>query len=127
MVGERIKQIRKENGLTLDQFGDRIGLKKSALSQFERGTANPSDRTVRSICREFSIREAWLRDGEEPMRAEQSREEQINGFIQQALSEEPEGVRRRLVSALAKLDESDWIALDKAWSVWMKITGDNSK
>ena len=35
--GERVRNVRKELGLTLEKFGKRIGLKKSGLSQIENG------------------------------------------------------------------------------------------
>lgn len=34
---ERIKEVRKSLGLTLEKFGERIGLKKSAVSLIENG------------------------------------------------------------------------------------------
>ena len=67
-IGERIRQIRKENGLTLDRFGERIGLRQSIVSMMEKGKSKATDQTIRSICREFGVREAWLRHGEEPAR-----------------------------------------------------------
>ena len=63
-IHERIKRIRNENSLTMDVFGKRIGIGKTAISHIESGRANPSDQTIRSICREFGIEEAWLRTGE---------------------------------------------------------------
>ena len=80
-VGERMKQIRKEKGLTLDRFGESIGIKKSALSQFERGTANPSNQTILSICREYHICEEWLRTGEGPMRQTDSSDNELDAFL----------------------------------------------
>ena len=61
-IGERIRKIRKENGLTLDKFGDKIGLKQGVVSMMENGKSKVTDQTIRSICREFNISEAWLRD-----------------------------------------------------------------
>ena len=66
-VNERIRQVRKVNGLTLEKFGSRIGITKGALSQIENGRANPSDQTVMLICREFNVSETWLRIGEGSM------------------------------------------------------------
>lgn len=66
-MNTRIKALRKAEGLTLEKFGERIGISNSALSAIETGKNNPSDQTIRSICREFRVREEWLRDGEEPM------------------------------------------------------------
>ena len=36
-MNERIKELRKTLGLTLDKFGERVGLRKSSLSQIENG------------------------------------------------------------------------------------------
>ena len=67
-IGERIKKIRKEAGLTLDKFGERIGLKKASLSQIENGRNGASDQTIKMIAREFCVSEDWLRTGEGEMR-----------------------------------------------------------
>ena len=62
-IGERIRRIRKENGLTLDKFGERIGIGKGAVSMMESGKSNMTNQTALSICREFGVSEEWLRDG----------------------------------------------------------------
>ena len=62
-IGERIRRIRKENGLTLDKFGERIGIGKGSVSMMESGKSNVTNQTVLSICREFGVSEAWLREG----------------------------------------------------------------
>ena len=68
--GERVKEIRKTLGLTLDKFGERIGLKKSALSLIENGKNILTDGNVLSICREYNVNEEWLRDEVGPMFAQ---------------------------------------------------------
>lgn len=35
-VNERIKEIRKSNGLTMDKFGECIGVTKAAISKIEK-------------------------------------------------------------------------------------------
>ena len=60
---ERVKQLRKARGLTLEKFGERLGVGKSAISDIERGRNSVTDQMRRSICREFGVREEWLRDG----------------------------------------------------------------
>jgi transcriptional regulator with XRE-family HTH domain len=67
-IGERIRTLRKETGLTLEKFGECIGVKKAALSLIENDRNGPSDQTIRSIAREFAVSEEWLRTGEGPMR-----------------------------------------------------------
>ena len=63
--GERVRFIRKcENiNLTLEKFGERIGLRKSSLSQIENDVNALTDSNIKAICREFDVREDWLRTG----------------------------------------------------------------
>lgn len=66
-VGERIKLVRKEKGLSLEEFGSKICMGKSAVSRIENGINGTTDQTIRSICREFGVNERWLRTGEGEM------------------------------------------------------------
>lgn len=66
-INDRIKQVRKSKGLTMEQFGSRIGLGKSAVNKIEKGINGTTDQTVQSICREFGVSEVWLRTGDGPM------------------------------------------------------------
>ena len=66
-MNERIKLVRKNEGLTLEKFGERIGITAPSCSNIENGKKNPSDQTIRSICREFNVSETWLRTGEGEM------------------------------------------------------------
>lgn len=61
--GERVNAIRKAKEMTMEQFGERIGIQKSAVSKIEKDKVNLSDQTAKSICREFSVNEDWLRTG----------------------------------------------------------------
>ena len=65
--GERIKLVRKELNLTLEKFGERIGLKKSSLSQVEIGINSVTEQLIKSICREFNVDYLWLTTGEGEM------------------------------------------------------------
>lgn len=62
--GERVNAVRRAKEMTMEQFGERIGIQKSAISKIEKDRVNLSDQTVRSICREFGVNEVWLRTGE---------------------------------------------------------------
>ena len=60
---DRIKQIRKEAGLTQEKFAERLGLKRQTIATYETGRSEPMDTIIFSICREFNINENWLRYG----------------------------------------------------------------
>lgn len=63
-INERIKELRKGKGLTQVEFGERIGLKKSAANKLEQDGATVIDQNIRLICDTFHVRERWLRTGE---------------------------------------------------------------
>lgn len=60
---DRIKNLRKESGLTQAEFGERIGITFSSVSLLEKGKNNPSEQTIRAICSEFNVNRDWLVDG----------------------------------------------------------------
>ena len=62
-MNERIKQLRKTLGLSGEKFGEPLGVKRSAISDIERGRNNLSAQMLKSICREFNVSEEWLRNG----------------------------------------------------------------
>ncbi len=66
-VNERVKKIRKLENLTMESFGEKLGVGRTAISNIESGNRNVTAQMFKSICREFNVREEWLRDGIEPV------------------------------------------------------------
>ena len=63
-MNERIKELRKEYlKLTMEKFGERLGVGKSAINKLEKGDNKITEQMFKSICREFNVSEDWLRDG----------------------------------------------------------------
>lgn len=62
--GERVKSVRKKRELTLEKFGERLGVTKTAISRIEKGDRSLTEQMFKSICREFGVNEVWLRTGE---------------------------------------------------------------
>lgn len=110
---DRIKKIRKELDLTQQKFADRIGTTQNVLANWESGRRNPSSSVVNNICKTFNVNEDWLRTGIGSMFIEKSRDEQIAEFVGKILENEPDSFKRRFVSMLSALDESDWETLEK--------------
>jgi transcriptional regulator with XRE-family HTH domain len=63
LIGDRILQLRKELSLTQEEFGNKIGIKKSSMSSIEKNKSNPSEQTIKFICKEFNVNYDWLVDG----------------------------------------------------------------
>ena len=66
-MNERIKKILEELGLKKVEFAERLHISRPYASELCSGAKAPSDRTISDICREFGVREAWLRTGEGEM------------------------------------------------------------
>ena len=62
-MNERIKLLRKSLGMTLEKFGERLGVSRSTMSNIENGERNVTQQMFKSICREFGANEVWLRTG----------------------------------------------------------------
>lgn len=65
--GERIKDVRNSLGLTLEKFGEKLGVTKTAISRIEKGERSLTEQMTKSICREFSVDYMWLTTGEGEM------------------------------------------------------------
>lgn len=112
-LGERIKKVRVTLGHTQQEFCDKIGLKRNSISLVESDKRNPSNQLLLAICREFNVREEWLRTGEGDMFIQVTRDEQIAAFVGDTLSTESDTFKKRFISMLAKLSESDWEVLER--------------
>lgn len=62
-VNERIAELRSHLGLTMEKFGNKIGVTKNSINAIEKGRNNPSERTLRLICSEFNVDYFWLTEG----------------------------------------------------------------
>lgn len=109
----RIKQIRKNAGLNMEQFAKKIGITRSSISRIESGENNPSDQTVILICREFKVNEEWLRTGSGSPYKQRTKNQQLLDFSNELMEDLDESFRKRFVLALSKLNEDDWKSIEK--------------
>lgn len=59
-TGERVKEIRKTLNLTLEKFGEKLGVGKTAISKIEKDERNLTDQMAKSICREYNVNYDYL-------------------------------------------------------------------
>lgn len=78
---ERLKLLRKNLlSLSQEELANSIGLKKSAISDIERGKANLTERNIKAICKTFNVNENWLRNGNEPIFNEEEEKDLIKSL-----------------------------------------------
>ena len=113
MQNHRVRELRKSLNLTMEKFGEPLGVKKAAISNIENGTRNLTEQMLIAICREFNVNEDWLRNGIGEMFIPLTRDEQIEEFMGDVLRDEEGDFRRRLISVLAQLTSDEWDLLEK--------------
>lgn len=110
---ERLRKLRKTLDLTQQEFADKLKVPRNTIGGYEVGKSNPSDAAVNNICNIFNVNEKWLRTGNGEMFIELTRDEQIEHFVGDALKSEDDSFKKKFISMLAALDESDWEVLQK--------------
>ena len=55
-IGKKIKALRLENRMTLQQLGEQSGLTASYISQIERDQTSPSIASLKKIAAAFKVR-----------------------------------------------------------------------
>ena len=114
-IGERIEILRKDLSMSRRVFGEKLGVSESVIVNIEYDRLKRPDQKeslYKLICKEFNVNEEWLRTGNGEMFVPLTRNQLITDFTSNLIKED-ETFKKRLVEALAKLDESDWKVLEK--------------
>lgn len=101
---ERVREVRNALGLTLEKFGERIGLKKAAVSLIENGKNSVTEQVVKSICREFGVDYIWLTTGDGEMFVES--DDDFMEKIDRIMAGENEA-RKNMLKALLNASDDD--------------------
>lgn len=104
-VGSRIKEVRDFYGLTQQKFAERTKTKQSTVATYESGRNVPSDAVISLICREFNVREAWLRDGTGEMLEQLTEDEDRSRFFGSLSKENASPEVLAFIDALRKTPE----------------------
>ncbi len=118
-MNDRIKEIRKSLGLTLEKFGERLGVTKTTISRIENGINNVTEQMRKSICREFNINEDWLQTGEGEMYRKSN--DDISQIIDEIMKGENE-FYIKIFKTFARLDNSELLALEKILDKYVEIS-----
>lgn len=112
---DRLKEVRKKSpyGKNQETFANYLGIPQSNLSSYEIGRRTPSDAVVQLICQKCNINEEWLRTGKGEPTIKRTRRQEIGAFANEVMDLPDENIKKRLIEALIKLNESDWETLEK--------------
>lgn len=60
MFGNRLKQLRTENGLTQQDLADILKVSPSTIGMYEQNRRDPDTNTIKSLAVHFSVSTDWL-------------------------------------------------------------------
>ena len=121
---ERVKEIRKTLGLTLEKFGERIGVTRGSMSNIENGNRNLTEQMTKSICREFSVDYMWLTTGEGEMFIDT--DDDFIERIDRIMAGEDEA-RKSLFKFMLELSDEDIAVLDRLMKKAIEFTQNNKE
>ena len=122
--GERIKDVRNSLGLTLEKFGEKLGVTKTAISRIEKGERSLTEQMTKSICREFSVDYMWLTTGEGEMFVES--DDDFFERIDRIMAGENES-RKNMIITLLYASDADIEAFDRLVDYYISLRADNKK
>lgn len=112
-MNERIKQLRLELGMSQEEFGNRLGVGRGAITNIELNKVEPKPLFVSLICREFRVSETWLRTGGGEMFADIDRHKKIAAFLGDLMREDDSDFRARMIEMLSEPSPDEWALLEK--------------
>lgn len=111
-IGERVKQIRKTNKLSRDEFGARLGVSRDVILNIEYGRLKRiPEATLRLICKTYNVNYTWLIDGVEPMSFPET-DDDLTIRIAKILEGENE-TAKKIFQAFSAFGEDDWKTVQK--------------
>ena len=122
--GERIREVRNTLGLTLEKFGDRLGVTKVAISNIEKGNRNLTEQMIKAICREFNVDYMWLTTGDGEMFIDN--DDDFIERIDRIMAGEDEA-RKSLFKFMLELSDEDIAALDRLMKKAIEFTQNNKE
>lgn len=115
--GERIKEIRKSLNLTLEKFGEKIGVTKTAISRIEKGERGCTEQMTKAICREFGVDYIFLTTGEGEMFIDS--DDDFMEKIDRIMAGESD-IRKNAIKALVNASTEDIEALDRLIDLYLQ-------
>ncbi len=111
-IGERLKEIRLKLKLSQTEFGQKVGLERTSLSNYERGVDQPGKGRLYLIAEKFGVNPEWLINGTgEPYKSNEvsaeDRDEIEREHIRRMFSELSPRTQRIILDVLKERIEQD--------------------
>ena len=111
-IHERIKEIRLDQGLSQNKFGERLGVTRDMLSNIEYTRVAPKPIFINHLCETFNVNRDWLMTGEGEMYNTKDKDEEFL-YLVKALNAENDDYKKRIIKLMLKLKkDEDWYLVE---------------
>ena len=62
-INNRVAELRKVLNLSMEKFGNKIGITRNSINAIEKGRNNPSEQTIMLICKAYNVSPLWIKEG----------------------------------------------------------------
>ena len=110
---EKIRSIRTEMGLSMDQFGAKLGVSGTAISLIESGKNNVSARIKMSAIKILGVNPDYFDRDDVKIFPQKTKKEEIEVFFKELQASDASDFRTTMISVLAQLGSDEWAILEK--------------
>lgn len=104
MISERIQVIRKESGLSQEEFGKRLAVSRNVVAKYENGLVEPPELFINHLSIKFGVSENWLKTGEGEIYTAITEEDLFSEKLGKILASENDMIKD-IISKASELDE----------------------
>ena len=122
-IQPRIKTLRQTLGMSQTDFGRKIGVTRSVLSNLDLGITTLQDPLLSLVCSVFNVRREWLETGSGEMFDQPDTESPFYNAVGSISNDDPDSFRKRFVIALAELDDAGLDAMEQFIRSLIRDTG----
>ena len=112
-MSDRILELLEVLKISKTEFATTLKVTPAYISKLINKGTTPSDRLIDDICEKYGVSENWLRTGGGEMFSNEAKDIEITNLLGDVLNLDETDFKRRLVSALAKLDKDGWAKLEE--------------
>lgn len=108
----RLKEIRTKLNLRQKDFAAQLLITQGHLSDLENSRKIITDKLAEMVVLKYNVNKDWLLYGTGEIFENRNESQEITDFLADLLNEEDATFKRRLISALSKLDKAGWGVLE---------------
>lgn len=110
-MNEQLKKLRAALGITLEEFGKKVGITRSAVGRLEKGDRNITEQMVLAICQTNwngkTVNEEWFRTGVGEMFNQLTEQEKIMKYTSMLLKDKDSVIADCIKSFIVTYEQLD--------------------